>query len=248
MRRGLLAATFGLLLNFAQPRAYGQNQPDASPQPQPAVASAPQAPANSSAAGAPQNNAPAKDQAPAPKPIPRARKVITDDDIQGIGWIYKGGGGPDLSDINNCDRNCFEAVRVAAHIYPGGTQWKRDLLDAIENVRADGPWQGLLGDFGAIRGKFCSLELERNQELARVSDPRNVTAPEISVEEKYNRLFKAAQADLLTLYDRAHFLKQAHAGSALEMAFMDHQMSRIITASCYVQQPYRPTWETAGDP
>jgi hypothetical protein len=234
MRRGLLAANLGFLLTCALPTAHAQNPPAASPQSQPAAALPQQAPA--------------KGQAPAPKPIQHARKVITDDDIQGIGWIYKGGGGPDLSEINDCDRNCFEAVRIAAHIYPGGTQWKRDLLDAIENVRADGPWQGLLGDFGAIRGKFCNLEQERNAELARVSDPRNVTAPEISVEEKYNRLFKAAQADLLTLYDRAHFLKQAHAGSALEMAFMDHQTSRIITASCYMQKTYRPNWENADDP
>jgi hypothetical protein len=248
MRRSLLAASLELLLSFVLPAVHAQNQPGVSPQPQPAAAPSRQVPANNSPAAAPQNNAPANDQATTPKSIRRARKVITDDDIQGIGWIYKAGGGPDLSDINNCDRNCFEAVRVAAHIFPGGTQWKRDLLDAIENVRADGPWQALLGDFGAIRGKFCNLEQERNAELARVSDPRNVTAPEISVEEKYNRLFKAAQADLLALYDRAHFLKQAHEGSALEMAFMDHQTSRIITASCYAQQPYRPTWETAGDP
>ncbi len=140
-------------------------------------------------------------------------------------------------------------MRVAARIYPGGTQWERDLLDAIENVRNDAPWQSLLGDFGKVRGKFCMLEQERNEELARVSDPRNVTAPEISVEEKYNRLFKSAQADLLTLYDRAHFLKQAHATSGLEMGFMDFQTNRIVTASCnYVRQPYRPNWEGADDP
>jgi len=232
MRRSVHIGIFVLLLSAAAHGAHAQNQPPP-----------PSAPAASLAAPA------KKDQAPAPKPLRHARKVITDDDIQGIGSIYKGGGGPDLSGINDCDRNCFESVRAAARIYPGGTEWKRDLLDAIDNVRSDGPWQGLLGEFGTVRGKFCSLEQERNEELARVSDPHNVTAGEISVEEKYNRLFKSAQADLLTLYDRAHFLKQAHASSALEMAFMDLQTNRIITASCYsLSQPYRPNWESSDDP
>jgi len=232
MRRSVHIGIFVLLLSVAAHGARAQNQPP----PPSAPAASPAVPAK-------------KDQAPAPKPLRHARKVITDDDIQGIGSIYKGGGGPDLSGINDCDRNCFESVRSAARIYPGGTEWKRDLLDAIDKVRSDGPWQGLLGEFGTVRGKFCSLEQERNEELARVSDPHNVTAGEISVEEKYNRLFKSAQADLLTLYDRAHFLKQAHASSALEMAFMDLQTNRIITASCYsLSQPYRPNWESSDDP
>ncbi len=240
MRRSVHVGILVLLLSAAAPSARSQNQPPA-PSPQQAAPAAPAIPP----AAAPAK----KDQPLAPKPPRRARKVITDDDIQGIGSIYKGGGGPDLSGINDCDRNCFESVRSAARIYPGGTEWKRDLLDAIDKVRSDAPWQGLLGEFGTVRGKFCSLEQERNEELARVSDPHNVTAGEISVEEKYNRLFKSAQADLLTLYDRAHFLKQAHASSALEMAFMDLQTNRIITASCYsIQQPYRPNWESSDDP
>jgi hypothetical protein len=236
MRRSVHVGILVLLLLVVAPGAHAQSQP---PSPQPPAPSAPAA----SPAASPKN------QAPVPKPPRRARKVITDDDIQGIGSIYKGGGGPDLSGINDCDRNCFESVRSAARIYPGGTEWKRDLLDAIDKVRSDGPWQGLLGEFGTVRGKFCSLEQERNEEIARVSDPHNVTAGEISVEEKYNRLFKSAQADLLTLYYRAHFLKQAHASSALEMAFMDLQTNRIITASCYsLSQPYRPNWESSDDP
>jgi len=236
MRRSVHVGILILVLLVVASGAHAQSQP---PSPQPPAPSAPAA----SPAASPKN------QAPVPKPLRHARKVITDDDIQGIGSIYKGGGGPDLSGINDCDRNCFESVRSAARIYPNGTEWKRDLLDAIDKVRSDGPWQGLLGEFGTVRGKFCSLEQERNEELARVSDPHNVTAGEISVEEKYNRLFKSAQADLLTLYDRAHFLKQAHASSALEMAFMDLQTNRIITASCYsLSQLYRPNWESSDDP
>ena len=232
MRRSSQILILALLLCAAAIDARAQDQPPA-----------PQQPASPAPAASPA----IKPQATAPKR--KARKVITNDDIQGIGSIYKGTGGPDLSGINDCDRNCFESVRSAARIYPSGVQWKRDLLDAIERVRDDAPWQALLSDYSAVRGKFCALEQERNEELARNSDPQNVTPAEISVEEKYDRLFKAAQADLLSLYDRARVLRQAHAGSALELGFMDYQTNRIITASCnFVRQPGHPNWESSDDP
>ena len=63
-----------------------------------------------------------------------------------------------------------------------------------------------------------------------------------------DRLFKAAQADLLTLYDRAQLLRQAHASNGLEIAFMNFQSNRIVTASCYVAPQTRPSWEGNDDP
>lgn len=177
-------------------------------------------------------------------------RVITNDDIAGIGSIYKGGAGPDLSNINDCDHACFDAVRTAARIYPNGFQWQKDLLAAIDQVRSDAPWQGLLSDFGTLRGRFCTLEQQRNEEIARAADPKNVTPAEISIEEKYDRLFRDAQADLLDLYDRARILKQAHANNLLEIGFMDYQTARIVNANCYFlrQRADHPNWESAGDP
>jgi len=236
MRWTLRVAMLGLLLGAAASGARAQDQPPAAPPTQQPPASAP--------AATPSIIPATKPQAP-PR---RARRVITNDDIDGIGSIYKGAYGPDLTYINDCDRGCFEAVRAAARIYPSGLQWKKDLLDAIERVKADGPWQGLLSDFGSVRGKFCMLEQERNEEMARGADPRNVTHAEISIEEKYDRLFKAAQADLLTLSDRAQLLRQAHASNGLEIAFMNFQSNRIVTASCYVAPQTRPSWEGNDDP
>src|ERR1700751_4320561 len=41
--------------------------------------------------------------------------------------------GADFSEINNCDRNCFEQVRQLAHVFPGSNpNWKRDLLRALD--------------------------------------------------------------------------------------------------------------------
>jgi hypothetical protein len=237
MRAGFRLLIFVGLLGAAALGALAQDQPPApAPMQSPAAAPAPaSAPAGSSA------------QKPQ-KPFRKARRVITNDDIDGIGSIYKGAYGPDLTNVNDCDRGCFESVRVAAHIYPSGLQWKKDLLDAIERVKTDGPWQGLLSDFGSVRGKFCMLEQERAEELAREADPRNVTPVEISIEEKYDRLFKAAQAELLNLYDRAQLLRQAHASNGLEIAFMNFQTGRIIAASCYVAPQNHPNWEGNDDP
>src|ERR1700690_730122 len=235
MRRRLGLAILAFLLSAATAGARAQDQPLSPPaQQQPGFAPAP----------SPSNIPVPKPQAPRR----RAHRVITNDDIEGIGSIYRSAFGPDLTYINDCDRSCFEAVRVAARIYPSGVQWKKDLLDAIERVKDDGPWQGLLSDFGAVRGKFCLLEQERNEELARESDPRNVTPVEISIEEKYDRLFKGAQADLLSLYDRAQVLRQSHASSGLEIGFMNYQTNRIVTANCYFLRQNHPNWEGNDDP
>ncbi len=231
MRSGLKFAILALLLSATATAGRAQSQaPPVAPAQRESAASATAAPPASAAASSPASAAAAKYQAATKR---RARHVITDDEIRGIGSIYKGGAGPDLSGINDCDRNCFEAVRRSARVYPSGVQWKKDLLNAIERVRNDAPWQSLLSDFGTVRGKFCMLEQQRNDELAEHSDPKNVTAGEISVEEKYDRLFKDAQAELLSLYDRASLLRQEHVMSALEIGFMDYQTNRIVTTNCY---------------
>src|SRR5271170_6391186 len=151
MRRSLRLAILVLCLGAAALGARAQEQP-----PAPAIPAAQQPPASAAPSIIPAT----KPQAP----WRRARRVITNDDIDGIGSMYRGGLAPDLTYINDCDRGCFEAVRVPARIYPNGVQWKKDLLDAIERVKDDGPWQGLLDDFAAVRGKFCLLEQQRNEE------------------------------------------------------------------------------------
>ena len=90
--------------------------------------------------------------------------------------------------------------------------------------------------------KVLEKILARVLELAPSSD---------SALQRLSVLYTVAErwTDVLALYDRAHFLKQAHASSALEMAFMDLQTNRIITASCAsLSQPYRPNWESSDDP
>jgi len=84
--------------------------------------------------------------------------------------------GADFSEINNCDRNCFEQVRQLAHAFPGSNpNWKRDLLRALDTVRKDADWQKYLRDLYDVHQRFCALGAEKRDELAYVADPANVT-------------------------------------------------------------------------
>jgi hypothetical protein len=48
----------------------------------------------------------------------------------------------EFSEINDCDRYCFENVRQLARAPScSNPNWKRDLLQAIDRVRSDAEWQ-----------------------------------------------------------------------------------------------------------
>ena len=65
----------------------------------------------------------------------------------------------DISNINDCDRNCFDHVRMGAPgLADAGGQWKRDLLRAIDKVTADAKWQGALAGLARAKGRFCELD------------------------------------------------------------------------------------------
>ena len=90
-----------------------EQKPSDTPQQQPTAAS----------------SAPAVTATPPAKPPDKPRRVITNDDL-------KGGGGSgfspmEFSEINDCDRYCFENVRQLARVPTGSNpNWKRDLLQA----------------------------------------------------------------------------------------------------------------------
>lgn len=175
----------------------------------------------------------------------KPKKVITNDDLKG-GGLGSGFSPADFSLINNCNRACFEQVRQQAHIIPStNPNWKHDLLQAIEQVRKDDDWQKYLRDLYEVRLKFCSLGNEKRDELARYTDPNNVTPRELAIDEKYDAKFTAAQNELRALDAREAALQRKYAGSPLAYQFMMIQMSRIQSANCY-SQSYSPT--DANDP
>src|SRR5689334_2456632 len=100
-------------------------------------------------------------QPPADAKSPKAhKKVYTNDNLP---KANPGDfSGADFSEINNCDRNCFEQVRQLAHVFPGSNpNWKRDLLRALDTVRKDADWQKYLRDLYDVHQRFCALGEEK---------------------------------------------------------------------------------------
>jgi hypothetical protein len=186
-----------------------------------------------------------EEEATTPKPATKPHRVITNDDIEGKGAaLYPSSTSViDLNHINDCDRYCFEQVRQASHMPTGSNaNWKRALLDAIEKVSADTAWQANLEQLARIKGKYCTLEADKNADLARHARPGTVTAGEISIEEAYERKVRALQAETVGVYERAEPLRAKYSGAVVQ--FMNIQQQRIVNATCPpVQRPaYRPTY------
>jgi len=170
------------------------------------------------------------------------KKVYTNDNLPTAGPDAFNG---DFSEINACDRNCFEQVRQLARVAAAASpNWKRDLLRSLDLVRKDAEWQQYLRDLYDARMRFCALGEEKREELAQVADPRNVTQRELAVEEKYDSKFKQAQSSLQNLYTRQRALQQDFASDAFSLQFSQLQVSRVQNAPC-PQQPY--TASSPGD-
>jgi hypothetical protein len=204
-------------------------------------------PARQTDDGGSQQSDPATNAKSAAKP----KRVFTNDDLDGKGSILfptQGSIGLDLNDVNNCDRNCFEQVRQAARVPAGASsQWKRDLLDGIEKVKADSQWQSVLVDLARLKGKYCQLGTDKNADLARHSDPRTVTKGEISIEEEYQRKFDALREETTAAYSHASIVAQKFSGITLQFANLQQQ--RIMSAGCYqIQTRYQPDEPAPDDP
>ena len=183
------------------------------------------------------------------RPTDKPKKVITNDDLKapaGGGFGFSPG---DFSQINNCDRNCFEQVRQLARVYPGANpNWKRDLLQAIDLVRKDNEWQKYLHDLYDLHLRFCQLADEKRDELAKYADPNNVTPREIAIDDKYDAKFKEAQAALQALTGNQATLQRKFGVNPLAYQFTNVQISRIQNANCAPQRYYNEAPSDSEDP
>jgi hypothetical protein len=182
------------------------------------------------------------------KPAHKPKRVITNDDFKGSGGGAFGFTAADFSQINDCDRNCFEQVRQLTHASPAeNPSWRRDLLKAIDQVRRDDAWQGYLRDLYEVHVKFCQVGNDKKEEIAKNADPRNVTPREIEIDEKYDLKFKEAQSELQAVYDRQASLQRKFGGN-YAYQFTVVQANRIHNAGC--ASPRYPTYSPndADDP
>ncbi len=211
----------------------------------------PEAPATKSPAPGAALDAPSVGAQDQPKLAAKPpRHVITNDDLAGKGDIFGAASSEiDISNINDCDRNCFDRVRMGAPgLADAAGQWKRDLLHGIDKVTADAKWQAALGEMARAKGRFCVLGREKNDALANNADPRNVTERELLIEEEFDRKFKAAQAQLDAAFADADAVVRGYNG--IIVPFMNLQKGRVTSAPCLQPQPsrYRPYQPPADDP
>lgn len=186
--------------------------------------------------------------APPAKPAQKPKRVITNDDLKGSGAGAFRFTPADFSQINDCDRNCFEQVRQLTHAFPAeNPNWRRDLLQAIDQVRKDDTWQRYLRDLYEVHVKFCQVGNDKKDELARNADPRNVTPREIAIDEKYDLKFKEVQSELQAVYDRQASLQRKFGGN-YAYQFTVVQANRIHNAGCV--SPRYPSYSPndADDP
>jgi hypothetical protein len=199
----------------------------------------------------PLSQTPVPDQSqpqPPTKPAVKPHHVITNDDLTGKGDVLGAASADiDISNINECDRNCFERVRMGAPTLadPGG-QWKRELLRGIDKLTADAKWQGALAQLARAKGRFCEIDREKSEALANNANPRNVTEQELSIDEEFDRKYKAAQAGLNAAFADADAQMRGYNG--IIIPFMNIEKARISTAPCIQPQRYRPYQPPQNNP
>jgi hypothetical protein len=187
---------------------------------------------------------PAATPAPAAKPAPK-KHVFTNDDLRSSPDAAP----MDFGQVNDCDNSCFEQVRQLAHVMPiPNSNWKRDVLQAIDQVRKDSEWQPFLRQLYDMRMKFCALGEAKQSELNNVANPRNVTPQELSIDEKYDVKFKQQQAALQALAPRQNELLRKFAGNPYSLQFANLQVSHLSNAPCTYQRPYPIQSDNDEDP
>jgi hypothetical protein len=242
----------GLYLAILLSYAAGELQQTPAQSATPTPAQQPQADAKQPPSDEQQPGAPppvAALPAPQAKPARKPKKVITDDDLNGSSGVGASFSRQDLSQINDCDRNCFEQVRKLAGVTPSlSPNWRRPLLQAIDEVRREAAWQKYLLDLYDVHVKFCAVGDEKREELSRYADPHNVTPREVSIEEKYDTKFKEMQSELQLVYERQGPLQAKFTANPFAFQFSRVQADRIKSANCMSPRypNYSPT--DADDP
>ncbi len=200
--------------------------------PAPCTASCPQTPAKP----------PTANPASPAKPPAKPHKVYTNEDIDARPHDITIEGTRDLlQQLNTCDRTCFDQVAQRAGLNGGsGPRWKLALLDAIEAVKADTAWQGILGEIIGVQGLACETQAKKTQDIQRFADPRNITPSELAVEREYEPKFRDIQNRLKAALDRANAHITKSSPGNLQSQYMHMQADKIVHASCTINVPRPP--------
>jgi len=164
----------------------------------------------------------------------KPKKVITNDDIKsspfaGFGGLFYTNSGS----VNDCDANCFDQVRLFAQLNADkNSDWRRDVLKQLDQVRSDGEWQAYLHELYEAHQKVCQLTFDKADELRRSGNTRNLGPQEIAITEKYDAKMKAAQAELSAAVARQSTLQKKFVDRPYANSFATVQGTRMQTGFC----------------
>jgi hypothetical protein len=227
---------------FAQSPDPAPSGPQTSPTPATCTANCPQTPAKPAAVS---QDAPVKPAAGNPgmanpgaqgKPGTKPHKVITNEDFDARPHEFEVNGARELLDqINTCNRDCFDEVyRRVGITANSNVHWKQSLLNAIDKVKEDLPWQSLLREGISIQVQSCELQVQKKQDLLRFSDPRTVTHSELLVERQYEPKFREMTRRLADMERRANGRIANNVAEPYQAQFMQMQVDRIAHANCQI--------------
>jgi hypothetical protein len=183
-----------------------------------------------------------------PKPSAKPHRVFTNDDIDARPRDFTVSGARDiLQQLNNCDRTCFDQVAQRGGMTgAAGPRWKLALLEAVDAVKADSTWQGILGEMIGVQVNACELQTQKTADIQKVSDPRSVTPEELAIDRQYEPKFREIRARLNAALDRAtaHITKSG--ASNVQAQYMHWQADKIVHATCTINVQKPP--EDTDDP
>lgn len=241
MRRHALAFVFVFALALsvsAQSPEPSSPAPQGSPTPAPCTANCPQTPAKPAAA---------IPDAPV-KPPARPHKVFTNDDIDARPhYISLGNSRELLQQLNTCDRACFDQVAQRVGLNGGySARWKLALLEAVEAVKGDAAWQGILGELIGVQNLACETQARKTEDIRKYADPRSVTPGELAVEREYEPKFREIHNRLSAALDRANAHIAKPSPGVIQSAYMHMQVDEMVHATCTINVPNMP--EDTDDP
>lgn len=173
----------------------------------------------------------------------RAKHVITNDDIKPSPYANFGGLFYfSTGSINDCDSACSDQVRAMATFNSDkNPNWRTQVLRELEQVRSNSEWQTYLRALYGAHNKICQLTFDKQDELRRSGNSRNVGPTEIAIAEKYEDQTKAAQNELNTEVARQSVEQKKFAEKPYANAFASLQGTRMMGGFCSQAKVIYPT-------
>ncbi len=110
--------------------------------------------------------------------------------------------------------------------------WRREVLEQLDVVRSDSEWQAYLHELYDAHRNICQLTFDKNDELCRSGNTRNLGPQDIVINEKYDLKMKSAEVDLTAAVARQSSLQRKFADKPFATSFAMVQAMRMQGGFC----------------